>query len=158
MMRIRKNGDIWEVRRMIRDGILVWDKCESLESLQQKIIGTAVNLDYYARFALEVIQGSSDTYLYQDRELIRRTPIGHHVSCLTPYLQTRSNLETIIRLIASGIWRVREWKTPACLANFPEDIWRPEKNVKESYLILETCVDKFMPSDFQKLFYSYYQD
>jgi len=157
MMRIRKNGDIWEVRGMIRDGILVWNKCKSLESLQQKIIGTAIRLDDYARFALEVIQGRSDTYLYQDGELVRRKPLGK-VFCMSLLLQRRSNLETVIRLMESGIWRVREWKTPECLAHFPEDTWRPEKKVKESYLILETSVDEFMPSDFEQLFYSNDQD
>lgn len=150
MMRIRKNGDIWEVRGMIRDGFLIWDKCNSLESLQRNILDTAIRLDHYARLALEVIQGRSDTYLYQNRNLIRRTPIGK-VDCLTPFLQQSSNLETVIRLIESGIWRVREWKTPACLADFPEIIWRPEKKVKKSYLILETCSDSFMPSDFEHL-------
>jgi len=150
MMRIRKNGDIWEVRGMVRGGILRWDKCKSLESLQHNIIGTAIRLDHYSKIALEVIKGKSVTYLYQNGNLVRRIPIGK-VDCLTPFLQQRSNLETVIRLIESGIWRVREWKTPACLANFPEDIWRPEKKVKESYLILETSADEFMPSDFEHL-------
>lgn len=147
MIRIRKRGESWEARYQGNNGNS-WRIYENLEDLQQTIIDTAVNLDHYVKITLEILNGQSETYLYQDGELIRRKPLGK-VFCLTPFLQQRANLETLIYMIESGKWRVRDWKTPACLAHFPEDTWLPEKKVKRCYQILETNADEFMPSDFE---------
>lgn len=148
MMSIRKRGETWEVRYLGCNGH-TWNARDNLEDVQQTIINTVVNLNHYSKFALEVMSGQSEIYLYQDGKLIRRKPLGK-VFCLTQYLQERAHIETIIYMIESGVWRVREWKTPECLAHFPKDTWLPDgEKIEKSYLILETIDNAFMPSDIE---------
>jgi|GEM_PF-3005907 len=147
MIRIRKNGDKWEVRQLSASGY-TWHFCSGIEELQQIIINTAVRLDYYVKLALEVIHGRSENYLLHHNKVISKKP-SDRIMCLTPLLQHRVNLETIIYMLQSNIWVIREWKTPKCLEHFSEDSWLPEKYVKKSYQIIETTNDKFIPSDFE---------
>jgi len=148
MIRIRKQRDVWEVRYRCSGGY-AWYACKNLEEVQQTIINTVIRLHCNVKLALEVISGHSEIYLYQNGNLIRRKPLGKGV-CLTPHLQQQANLETIIHMIETGMWRVRKWKTPECLAEFPEDTWLPEKKVKKNYLILETIDGAFIPSYFER--------
>lgn len=147
MIRIRKRGDAWEVREICGGSselLWKWEVCNNLENLQKRIIASAITQDHYIKLVTEIMQGTSVTYLYQDGKLCRREFL-RGVFCLTPHLTQFDNIETIIPLIESGVWIVREWTPPACLADFPEDCWIPENKLKERYLIFETNDDTLVP-------------
>ena len=105
MMKIRKHEGVWEIRELVMNSFK-WHTCKNLEDLQESIVSTAVHLDHYTKMALEIIQGTSEIYIYENGELTRREPLGK-VFCLTPFLQQRCTLITLIKFIESGIWRPR---------------------------------------------------
>jgi len=155
MMKIRKHEGVWEMRELVMNSFK-WYTCKNLEDLQESIVRTAVHLDHYTKMALEIIQGTSEIYIYENGELTRLEPLGK-VFCLTPFLQQRCTLITLIKFIESGIWRPRTWKTPESLSNFSESSIGSEK-VKKQYLILETTDENYLPYDVDNLFSVFDED
>lgn len=153
MIRVRKHNGDWQVRwRRCEDDKRCWhwETVANLYDLQQTIIEFAVHIDNYIRIALEVMQGNSETYLYKDGELTRRqslqsinVPEGQYF-CMTMHLRHHDEIEETIKLIESGVWKVRKWLPPPTFANRYE-FRLSQKSLKREYLIVETVNDLFVP-------------
>lgn len=144
MIKIRKRGELWEVEDCNRCGEISRSLYD-LDRVRQIIISRASHIDTYASWALEIMNNQSDVYMYQGGELIRKKPVGHKIFCMTPYLEARYHLEIFIHRLESGVWKVREWKTPDCLLSYYEPYLLIKKPVKKHYMIIETTDPNLMP-------------
>jgi len=142
MIRIRKRGELWEVEDCSSCGDISRNFCD-LERVRQIIIDKAADMDYYARWALEIINNQSDIYSYQGGKLISKKPLKK-VFCLTLFLEDAYKLEIIIPLLESGVWKVRKWKTPDFLLNYYETSFI-KNPVKKHYMIIETTDPDLIP-------------
>ena len=153
MIRIRKTNGDWQVRWRRFEGdkrTWHWGSIKNIYELQQIVIEFAVHIDNYVRDALEVMQGRSETYLYQDGKLIRRNP-RQPISvddvqyfCATMEFRYHDEVEETIQLIETGVWKVRKWVPPPIFAERNEFRITGDK-IKRQYLIVETRDDSFVP-------------